>query len=132
MHICGISSVGRAATSNLVGHRFEPGISRHLIMYHYTSQPYKNENLKGFIKHVDSLREKFTIRVEIKSVARHGLLHDDHDEYRKYIISYMNKNVDADKWAIQPFSGYHGLHFVWFSDKADALAVLLKFNGKII
>lgn len=85
--------------------------------------------------YVDDLRKKFAIRVEI---ARANLCYgysdvmDAHLNMHKDLILYLSTRLHDTEWEIQQNNGYHGFHYIWFTNKEDALATLLKFGGKIV
>lgn len=93
------------------------------------------QHKKHYSYYVDDLRNKFTIRVEIdRTNLYHGYSNviDAHLNMHKDLTLYLSTRLRDTEWEIQKNNGYHGFHYVWFTNKEDALATLLKFGGKIV
>ena len=76
--------------------------------------------------YVDDLRNKFTIRVEIdRTNLYHGYSNviDAHLNMHKDLTLYLSTRLRDTEWEIQKNNGYHGFHYVWFTNKEDALAI---------
>ena len=87
--------------------------------------------------YVDDLRKKFTIRVEIdRTNLCYGYGYSDvmnaHVNMHKDLVLYLSTRLHDTEWEIQQNNGYYGFHYIWFTNKEDALATLLKFGGKIV
>lgn len=83
-----------------------------------------------YVVHVESLREKYSIRVEIDSHAQRP--RPDHKSIYNKIKKYLDLRISKDKWEFQSSNAYANYHWVWFMDKEDALAFMLQFDGKIV
>jgi len=93
----------------------------------YDPYSYDPTRHKNYARYVDGLREQFTIRIEVRGVFTPSL----NAQILADIESFLNK-LEKCNYAVQTQSGYVGLHYVWFMRKEDALAFMLKFNGKVV
>ena len=90
-------------------------------------------NRQDYITHVDKLRKVYTIRVEIRP--------DNVSIEKTYLMlkNYLDTYTEKYTWEIQYKYGYlphyrdiSDVIYCWFMHTDDALAFMLKFNGKII
>lgn len=88
---------------------------------------YDTNRHKIYAQYVNHLREKFTIRIEVKG----EFWPTNTPPIFKDIELYLNK-LEKHNYHMQAHTGYIGLHYVWFMHKEDALAFMLKFNGKVV
>ncbi len=86
----------------------------------------------GYVNYIDKLREKFTIRIEVRNTELPACDTETHFEFRDALISHLSLSIPVSKWEIQDFTGYKGLHYIWFMEPEDALAFKLRFNGKVV
>jgi hypothetical protein len=93
----------------------------------YNPFEYDINRHKTYAHYVDHLREQFTIRIEVKG----KFVPDTRYQLLKDIELYLNR-LEKDNYTMQAHTGYVGLHYVWFMHKEDALAFMLKFNGKVV
>ena len=84
---------------------------------------------QAFVKYVDDLRKIYTIRIEVKDLCS---AIEDHQAKRDELDVHLKGTLQLGSWEIQRYTGYKGLHYIWFTHKEDALAVALKFNGRVV
>lgn len=82
-------------------------------------------NYGDYIKYVDKLRNKFSIRIQV----RHE--HPDRKKFEDLLESYLLERLDPADWCMQA-SSVNSFYFVWFSNKEDALAFRLTWNGTVV
>ena len=82
-----------------------------------------------YIKYVESLRAKFTVRIEIRSPDRDLIVCS---EMEKNLQKYLKGILPDNTWCMQQPTGFVGLYYFWFMYREDAVAFALKFNGKVI
>ena len=94
------------------------------------SAPEPTPRMKGdqYVKHVDALRARFTIRIEAKSYSSS---YEECTKVEKALLQYLTSILSKDKWCMQEPTGFVGLYYFWFMDKEDALAFALKFGGRV-
>jgi hypothetical protein len=97
--------------------------------YTATDLPAKKHS---FVDYVNSLRSHFTIRAEVNRIKDVSVLKMEHLAVRNELEKYLLENVTIDNYHMQKDSGYHGLFYIWFMHKEDALAFMLKFGGKVV
>lgn len=88
----------------------------------------------GFVAYVDSLREKFAIRVEVddrKSVLSTITGLKEPPDLDKALRAYLEAQLPKGEYEIQQ-NNSSSLHYVWFMHKDDALAFMLKWHGRIV
>jgi hypothetical protein len=85
----------------------------------------------SYLLYVDNLRKEFAIRIEVKNDIGDYLV-ESHLKLRAEIMSFLESRLSRNDWEMQKPTGYHGLHYIWFNNKEDALAVILQFGGKVI
>jgi hypothetical protein len=95
----------------------------------YYIEPLTTPN--SYSLYVDNLKKEFSIRIEIKNDIG-DYLEESHFKLRAEITSFLESRLSRNDWEIQNPTGYHGLHYVWFNNKEDAVAVMLQFGGKVI
>ena len=76
-------------------------------------------NTKGHLEYVRKLRQKYKIRVEIKTYSRAD------------IIDWVVATYDESSYEIQHMINNYYVH-VWFHNTEDATFLALKFNGAIV
>lgn len=87
----------------------------------------------GFVAYVNTLRQKFAIRVEVTdrsilSVITGVIVTTD---FGKALKEYLAAHLPESEYEIQR-SNSGSLHYVWFMNKDDALAFMLKWDGRIV
>ena len=85
--------------------------------------------------YVDSLRQKYSVRVEVKNIDQNGEVSYNIEEYTKFLnttLDYLENNVDKNYYELQETDNLLSRLFVWFMDKQDATAFALKFGGKVV
>lgn len=87
---------------------------------------YKNITFRNYVSYTDLLRTQFLIRIEITS-EESGVPYSTSPAIKEYLTN----NVCASKFHIQ-IKAHAAKDFIWFTNEEDALAIVLKFNGKVI
>lgn len=92
------------------------------------AEPSPKMNGDQYVKHVESLRSRFSLRIEVRI--------RDVDFFvvsraEKALLDYLDSVLTSDMWRMQEPTGFRGLYYFWFMEKEDALAFSLKFGGKV-
>jgi hypothetical protein len=133
MHIqCDVSlMVKRQILNPLIGVR-SSDIAPIFMYYTLTPQLIDKESptyTSDYIEYVESLRQEFSIRIEVRSnnSEYHACTKLEND-----LKNYLDNILSKDKWSMQQPTGFVGLYYFWFMDKQDALAFALKFGGRVV
>ena len=99
----------------------------------YNSQRLDLFKHSEFINYVDTLKLKYSIRIEVHtySVVNINSL-DAVEECERIICEYLKNTLHKNVYENQLKRYPHRLHHVWFTHNEDALAFMLKFNGSVV
>lgn len=87
---------------------------------------YSNNKHSDYLYYVDGLRQRFSVRIQVKN---NGDSSEEHTTTSEEILSYLRSRLSVEEWEVQRYAGYNGLHYIWFKNEEDAVAFSLKFAG---
>lgn len=85
------------------------------------------EQFRNYAAYVDELREYYSVRIEVRCLSHDPLAHEElHNTLKEYLSNHL---VDGT-WEVQQVHTYKVVNYVWFTYNEDAVAFMLKYNGK--
>jgi len=104
--------------------RSSKGIMSH--MYYTPELKQSPEHFRNYPANVDALREYYSVRIEVRCPYWEP---DVQAEFHNRLTQYLSAHLVEGTWKVQIVQ-FKAFNYFWFIHNEDAVAFMLKYDGK--